>query len=253
MRIIWSSPRPSVTLTVMGRPRSAVIALVVALVVTGCSGGTAGNTSSPPPPTPVADCISADEQRAGGLRIPTADGQHIDAVIVGTGSTSVLLANMSHGDLCQWRPYANHLIQHGNRVLMFNYSGRSPTEEVTAAVGALREKGAQRLFLIGASKGGTAVLDVAAHLEVKVSGVVSLSAPRSYLSMDALQAMPSLTAPVLFMVAVNDHPYTENAQRLHDACAAKDKALSVQPGGSHGTALLSEDVRGLIDQFIGAH
>jgi esterase/lipase len=238
----------------MVRPRpTAALALAVALVVTGCSGGTAGNAPSPAPPTPVADCISPDEQRTGGLRVPTAGGQHIDAVILGNGSTGVLLANMNFGDLCQWRPYADHLIQRGNRVLMFNYSGRGPAEEVTAAVDVLRGKGAERLFLVGASKGGTAVLGAAARIQVKVSGVVSLSAPQAYADVDALPAMPTFTVPVLFVVATNDHPFTVAAQLLYDACATKDKALSVQPGSSHGTALLAEDVRDLIDRFISSH
>lgn len=232
---------------------AAATALAGALAMAGCSGGTAGNAASSAPPTPVADCISADEQRAGGVRIPTTGGNHIDAVLLGGGSTSVLLANMNPGTLCDWRPYADHLVERGNHVLVFNYSAASPVDEVTAAVEVLRDKGAQRLFLIGASKGGTVVLEAAAQIPVKVSGVVSLSAPGVYLREDALTAMPSLTVPVVFMVAANDHPFIEDTQRLYDTCAAKDKALSVRPGGSHGVAMLSEDAREVIDRFIGGH
>jgi pimeloyl-ACP methyl ester carboxylesterase len=202
---------------------------------------------------PIADCVSADEQRNGEVHVPATAGGSITAVVLGSGNTGVLLANMNRGDFCQWRPFADHLLQHGYRVLMFNYSADSPTVDVTATADVLRRKGAEHLFLIGASMGGTAALDAAAHLQPPVAGVVSLSAPQTYLGSDALKAMPLLTVPVMFIAAGNDQPFTDDARLLHDACAAKDKTLSYEPGSSHGTALLSEDVRRRIDAFLSGH
>lgn len=239
----------------MTTPRIAAAAVAIAAAVTlsGCSRGTAGDARSPAEPTPAADCISVQEQRAGGVRVPATAGPPFDAVILGGGKTGVLLANMNQGDFCQWRSYADHLVQRGHRVLMFNYSGQAAVDDVKATVEVLRRRGAERLFLIGASKGGTAVLVAATRIQPAVAGVVSLSGPQNYGGADALAAMPLLTVPAVFIVAGNDQTFTSDAQLLHDACAAKDKALSVQRGSSHGTALLSEEVRGLIDTFLGSH
>ena len=236
-----------------GSRAAACFAAAVGLLLAGCSGSSAGTTASPAP-TPVAGCVSDDEQRTGAVQVPVESGRPFDAVVLGAGPTGVVLANMNTGDLCQWKStYADHLTALGYRVLVFNYSAQGPAKDVTAAAGVLRGKGVQRLFLIGASMGGAAVLDAAAHLQPTVAGVISLSAPRTYLGADALNSMKTLTAPALFIAAEYDQPFANDARALHEACAAKDASLSIEPGGNHGTALLSDHVSTLIDTFLRDH
>jgi pimeloyl-ACP methyl ester carboxylesterase len=236
-----------------GLRAAANLAVLFSLLLAGCSSSSAGTTASPAP-TPVAGCVSDDEQRTGGVRVPVDNGLPFDAVVLGNGTTGMVLANMNYGDLCQWKStYADHLIGLGYRVIVFNYSAQGPAKDVVAAAGVLRGKGVQRLFLMGASMGGSAVLDAAAHLQPTVAGVISISAPRTYLGADAYNSMSILTAPALFIAAEYDQPFANDARALHEACTAKDKKLSIEPGGNHGTALLSDHVSTLIDTFFRDH
>lgn len=230
----------------------AVWLLVAAALPGACSHGAAGGPPSPAP-SPIAGCVSAAEQRAGGVHLPGDNGTVTDGVLLGTGTTGVVLANQSDGDLCQWRSaYGDHLVQLGYRVGVFNYSGQVPDRDVLSVVAALRQRGASRVFLIGASMGGTAVLGAAAHGDPEVAGVISISGPRAYAGVSAIEAVPSIRVPALFIAAEYDQPFADDARAMYQACGARDKKLSVEPGGSHGTALLSDHVSGLIDGFLKA-
>src|SRR3954451_22365208 len=114
--------------------------LAAATLLAACSHGATAGRAASPAPAPIAGCVSAQEQRAGGLRLPGDNGTVTDAVLLGTGTTGVVLANQSGEDLCQWRTaYADHLVQLGYRVGLFNYSGQSPDRDVLSVAGALRE------------------------------------------------------------------------------------------------------------------
>lgn len=199
--------------------------------------------------------MTTDEQRSGGLTLPLAGNGQLDAVVLGTGDVGVLLANESDGDLCQWKSgFAARLVHGGYRVLVFNYSGsQSPDADVVTAAAALRQAGAGRVFLVGASKGGTAVLAAAAHVQPAVAGVISISAPRIFRGTQALSEVPALTGPALFIAGKLDQPFADDAQALYDACGSPAKQISVQPGGQHGTALVSKPVDGLIEAFLAGH
>ncbi|HLL64965.1 MAG TPA: alpha/beta fold hydrolase [Micromonosporaceae bacterium] len=219
-----------------------------------------GSTKNPSTATssavtePIAACVSAEEQRAGGLHLPAANGHFIDGVLLGTGTTGVVLANQSNGDLCQWKSsYADHLTQAGFRVAVFNYSSQPADKDVAAVAEALRKAGATKVFLVGASMGGTASLAAGAHAEPAVAGVISISAPRDYGATNALGAVPTLKAPALFIAAEHDQPFARDAQALHDACGSTEKQISIEPGGNHGVALLSDRVSALVDGFLKDH
>jgi len=235
--------------------RPGGLLLVAALFVAAFVGGCTGRTTAPgaPAPTPVAGCVSTDEQRAGGLRLPAGRGVSVEGVLIGGGDTGVVLANQVNDDLCQWKPYADELVRLGYRVAVFNYSGQNPTEDVRIVADAVRQKGVRRLFLVGASLGGTAVLDAAARVQPPVAGVVGISAPENFQGADAYGAVRALTVPVLFVAARYDEEYARYAQALYDACTSKDKNISIEPGGNHGTALLSDHVTGLIAAFLKSH
>ncbi|MGC5412864.1 hypothetical protein ACPXCX_55805, partial [Streptomyces sp. DT225] len=66
------------------------------------------------------------------------------------------------------------------------------------------DEGATKLLLMGASKGGTAVLAAAPRLNPQPDAVVALSAPVQYSNMNAVGAVPKLTSPVLYMVGELD-------------------------------------------------
>ena len=84
---------------------------------------------------PVASCVDEDEQRTSGVSLKRADGQTVDAMVLGSGTTAVILANQADGDLCQWKSHAQILAQQGYLAIVFNYSPWSGAEnDVLAAV-----------------------------------------------------------------------------------------------------------------------
>lgn len=229
--------------------------LLGVLAATGCSatGPKAAPTPTPTPST-LADCISADEQRTGGVRLPLEDGDHADAVILGSGDTGVLFANQSDGDLCTWKTvYASYLVSKGYRVLLFNWSGGNAGKDVLAGVAALRAKGVHKVFLIGASLGATAVVYAAGTAQPPVDGVVSLSAAQVSFGVGAIEAAKTLTVPAIFVASQQDGNYANDARLLYAACPSKDKKLDIEPGSDHGWALVNDKIAALIETFLTSH
>jgi dienelactone hydrolase len=203
---------------------------------------------------PIAGCVDEAEQRTNGVNPTRADGYPVDALMYGSGDVGVVFANQVDDDLCSWQWHAQELARKGSRAIVFNYSNRSGAEnDVLAAVGLLRQKGSKRIFLIGASKGGTAVLAAAAVANPAVNGVVSLSGPRAFGGSDAGAVMPAFATPVLFIAGDNDGTFTTDAQALFRACAEKDKQLILRPSARHGVGLVDIEVFQLIQQFMAKH
>lgn len=124
----------------------------------------------------------------------------------------------------------------------------SPVEAAVSAVAWLRSQGAKKVYLVGASMGGTAALSAAA--KTPVDGVVSLSGPSIYGGMDAVTAVKSLTIPVLFAAGEYDGSFADSAKELYAACASKQKRLMLLPTGSHGVSLLSSGMKDAFEAFL---
>jgi pimeloyl-ACP methyl ester carboxylesterase len=238
----------------VGLWRPAVLVPVFVLVV-GCGGAPAEVSTAPSPEViPVASCVTDEEQVAGGVRLPAADpSATVDALVLGHGSTGLVLANMSDTDLCDWKPLADEWSQKGYQALIFNYSGTGPAKDMLSGAAELRRRGATKIFLIGASMGGTAALGAGAAARPAVAGVISLSGPAAYAGVDAAAAVRKLTVPVLFLVGENDEEFVADAHTLYAACIAKDKKLVVLPTGNHGTALIDDTIDQRIQTFLSQH
>lgn len=239
-----------------------------------------GRPTQTTPPSPVASigatCLKpADAARKVTFRV--GSGASITGAILGHGRAGVLLAHQSDGDLCQWLPYARDLAKAGHLVLdleleggrgsagYVQYGGDQPVPiglDVAGGVRLLRQQGARKVVLVGASMGGSAVLVGAAITRPVVNGVVSLSASPEYAGMDARTAATRLTVPVLYAATTEDMDYTGTK---HYADVARDfyartrsaKALTIVAGAAHGVAMIQEPgipaVRRALDTFVAAH
>jgi dienelactone hydrolase len=225
--------------------------LIGALLVSGCAKG------SDEPPQPSAsevarqariasagvDCLSDENQKK--LVQYSADGL---AYATGQGDTAVVLLHQADGGLCQWTPYADGLTAIGMRGFAIDIKGPTRVEDTVAAVEYLRSQGAKKVYLVGASMGGTTALSAAA--KTPVDGVVSLSAPSIYSGMDAVTAVKSVSVPVLFAAGELDGSFADSAKELYAACASKQKRLILLPTGSHGVSLLSSGMKTDFDAFL---
>ena len=164
--------------------------------------------------------------------------------LFGAGNdTVVILTHMRPNDQTAWFDFAEELAGEGYAALTFNFRGYGDSEgeqdfdklddDLLAAIRYMRDRGKERIFLIGASMGATTSLVVAAQEDV--DAVVAISAPAEFEEQDALAAVPSVTEPKLFIASEED----EAALRFDDlvAAAAEPKEPESYSGKAHGTDL----------------
>jgi pimeloyl-ACP methyl ester carboxylesterase len=211
-------------------------------------------------------CLEAAEA-SRLFRFRTGDGATLVGLVLGSGRTGLVLGHQLGSDLCEWLPQARAFARRGYRVLVFDFAGFGDSQpgpdgrvdtDVVAATAELRRRGVDQVVLIGSSMGGTAVLSAATRIRPPVAGVVSLSGPSGFGGVDAEGAMVRLRVPVLFVVAADDRPFTEQARLLYRAARVADKRLLVVPGGGHGTSMLEfgEDaprVLTIVRRFVTDH
>ena len=180
--------------------------------------------------------------------LAAADGVHLYALETGGGKVGVVLLHESPADLCGWLPFMPVLSRAGFRVLAFDFRGFGDSDrpqktsdflaygpDIRAAVARLREQGAKRVFLIGASFGGVAALTYAPGLPV--SGVVSFSGELAIpgTGLNAYAAVPHLRVPLLIVDARHDRYLpVPDALTLLRRADSKDKHIALYPGGFHG-------------------
>jgi predicted alpha/beta hydrolase family esterase len=229
---------------------AVAVAVLVATFLVGC-----GKENPPAPVFPVDRCVSEDEQREHGVSVPSPGSTYnVDGLIYGSGDTAIIFANQVDWKLCGWKPFQENLAQRGYLTATFNYAEVTDADDdVLALVAEVRRRGAKSVFLIGASKGGTAVLSAGARATPAVDGVVSVSGPASHDGVSAEAKMIGYPVPVLFIAATFDSPFTEDAQQLYDACTQPDKKLVFVGGTGHGTALLDEGTMKTVDTFLTSH
>jgi dienelactone hydrolase len=125
---------------------------------------------------------------------------------------------------------------------------------VLGAIRTMRARGARSIVLGGASLGGAAVLAAAPQAAPAVDGVISFSSPRFYVNVNALAAVQTSRVPALFLAAVDDTPFSDDARALFEASPAAEKRLEIYSGSEHGFRLLANSsTRAVVDAFLAAH
>lgn len=194
--------------------------------------------------------------------VPAAPGEaatiRLQAIERGTGSVGVVLAHMLGSSQSAWTPLAETLAARGFHVLTFDLRGhglsggeREPSRadlDLAGAVARLRGLGVEKMFVVGASIGGTAAVKVAAA--DRFEGVVALSAPLEARGLSAREDAARLDEPSLFIAAGGDGDYTAAARALY-AAAPEPKRLEIIDGSSaHGTNLLEGPARSRVERAI---
>ncbi len=183
----------------------------------------------------------------------------LDGRVFGDGSTGVILAHMRPADQTSWFPFATELAAVGDyTVLTFNFRGYGESSgdkefdrvdvDLAAALSYMhRELGIEKVFLVGASVGGTAALVVASREDV--AGVVSISSPGSYLQVDALSAVGLISAPKLFVTSRDDVPAARSEEEFWSAAKAP-KEHQVFEGQAHGTDLFASPSAAAFEKLL---
>ncbi len=259
----------------MAGMRIWAVAALVLLVAAGCAGDDEPATGPPADPASAATPVptttqptavitvlpppNADEPQPGPLEIVTPDGLVLEAERFGVGDDFVVLAHMRPADMTSWFSFAGFLGAQGFSAITFNFRGYGNSDgagfavevDVAAAIDAAHALGAARVFVIGASMGGTGA--VAAADESDVDGVVTLSAPDRFEGVDAAAAARNVAVPLLLIAAEDDDPYASDADVIASQAAGPAEVM-ILPGRKHGTDLFvdhSERLTTTILQFLG--
>ena len=177
----------------------------------------------------------------------TADGATIRGELYGSGKTAVIFSMMGN---CKpgWREFAQLTAAQGFLTLTYPWRGcragpaddalmQKFLEDTRAAITFMREQGAEKIILVGASLGGCASAKLA--VESQASGIVILASPSSIPQWDFEIQSADLNTdiPKLFITAENDNTVPAGATRdLYDL-AAEPKEWQIYPGSAHGTDL----------------
>jgi esterase/lipase len=215
----------------------------------------------------LSACTSGDEGGSSGQSafVTTEDGLVLRGRYYAGGLTthSIILAHAYDSSQSSWGALKDSLVARGYAVLALDFRGHgdSPGKkepgiadaDLTAAYRYLRRSSNNqgKIFLIGASLGGTASLKVAAREETQ--GVIALSAPTSIRGLDAGSDVPRIAEAKLFIAAQGDGRYASDAQAMFDS-AREPRQIQLVSGSAHGTDLLkganADRVRSLIFDFL---
>jgi len=237
------------------RSATALVATAAAALVLG--GGTARTA------TATDDPCRAQSGGAKPVHLTANDGARIYGLeLGGSGTTGVVLAHQYMSDHCEWIDFAKELRAAGVRSLAIDFRGNGAStvgrgsgvrldRDVAAAAAKLRADGSKRVYLVGASMGGTAVLMAGRWIRPAVAGVVSLSGPAEFRGLDALAAVKKSRVPERFLAGRLDIGFAQDARRLMKAAVAKDKAVALYPGALHGSSLLADrNAHALVLRFL---
>jgi pimeloyl-ACP methyl ester carboxylesterase len=186
--------------------------------------------------------------------------------VFGSGPTGVVLAHMRIADQTSWFPFATQLAATGKfTVLTFDFRGFGESAgekdfddlavDLEAAVRYLHDTaGMRKIFVVGASTGGTAALIVAAR--TPLAGVVTISAEADFLTLHAVEPARQVTAPKLFITSRDDVPAARSLVMLIDA-AAEPKEQRIYDGDAHGTNIFdgphAQELSQALLDFLTAH
>ena len=224
---------------------SGVVAMSLAVAACG-SPDRAGQV--PKPRSLATKCGETAGVSARPLWLTTSDRLRLYAIEAGSGPVAVVLVHESPADLCGWVPFIPSLIGARLRVLAFDLRGFGESQtpkgqralhaydrDLRAAIAHERAIGAKRVFLLGASFGGAAVLNFAPTLDA--DGVISLSGEASFpaAALNGLATVPRLNKPLLIVGSRDDHwlPVAQ-ARALVRRAGSSDKRLALYPGAFHG-------------------
>ena len=207
---------------------------------------TAATTTTSAPDVPTED-----------VTFNTADGVGLTGRIYGNGTTAIVASHMANRSKADYASSGPRLAAAGFTVLAYDGRGDGassqgdPAQRVQdpiAAIDLVRSRGATKVFLLGASRGGA--LSLTAAMQTPVDGVITLSAPPPAAGPESVAAV---TVPSLYVNSENDD-FAESTQAMYDV-ANEPRELQMYPGGGHGVALFAthSDLIDRIATFIREH
>ena len=193
--------------------------------------------------------------RDHAIAMTDSDGVRLSGLVLGSGPNGILLSHEQGYSVCSFLDLGERLAAEGYQVLLPEYRNHGASEKVAdnehlgrdaqAGLAELRRRGATRIFVGGASCGGTASIMVGQDIPDLV-GLLIMSSPARCGLMDAVPAVAKITASSLFIVAPGDMlgAVEEQVRELYAASGSPSKKLAIDDSGYHGTDMFRESDHG---------
>lgn len=225
----------------------AIIALIL------FAGSTAAARTAEEAPPSLADACpgySGNDLAARALWLRTYDHVRLYAIEGGSSKTAIVLAHGGGGSVCETLGVATKLVANGYRVVAFDFRGYARSQssrkrpfdfarDLAAASSHARRTGAQRVFLMGSSMGGAAIVQNTSSL--RVDGRISLSGTRLWpgYGVNNPRSLPRIRAPFLYVGTRSDpRAPLKEALSIFRRIGARDKRTALYRGTDHGWPLL---------------
>jgi pimeloyl-ACP methyl ester carboxylesterase len=201
----------------------------------------ASTTTSTAPTTTTPDVTTED------VTFTTGDGLDLVGRVYGEGTTAIVCSHQRQSSKADFAIAGPVLAAEGFMVLAYDNRGDGESEQgvpvdrgldLLSAIELVRARGAEKVVLLGASRGGTLSLDAATQTDV--DAIVTLSSPPPD---DGPAAVAAVTAPSLYV-----NRFADSTQEMFEA-ANQPKEIEIYPGGNHGVALFDSEP-GLIDRIV---
>ena len=208
---------------------------------------TAVSTSAPTnTPAPTAPPPPLSSSRA--ISFTTKDDSVLHGTLYGQGDVAVIFSTMSDTREDTWKAMAQALADRGYLALTYDFRfwvnnsiqaslRDKAADDLEGAMDFVRQRGAQRIVLIGASLGGMATIKAA--LADRPTAVIVLASPLEWPTWPNLRVtiddVKQLDLPKLFINSMGDD-FADDTQRMFDA-ASEPKQIHLYPGKEHGTNL----------------
>jgi len=184
----------------------------------------------------------------GEVNFKTDDGININGNIFGSFNRIVILSHMFPTDQTSWFEFAKFLNENKIAAMTYDFRGYGKSEgkkeianiykDLEAAIKYISQYNLDKVYLMGASMGGTASIIVAA--ETKVSGLITLSAPDEFKGLSAKNEIKNLKCPKLFIASKGDTYAFKSANFFYDN-SNEPKEKLILDGKSHGTFIFNEE------------
>jgi uncharacterized protein len=208
-------------------------------------------TTAAPTTTSTAPTTTAPDITTEDVIFTTSDGLDLVGRLYGEGSTAIVCSHESQSSKADFASAGPVLAAEGFMVLAYDNRGDGESEpgapvdrvlDLLSAVDLVRARSAEKVVLLGASRGGTLSLDAATQTDV--DAIVTLSSPPPD---DGPAAVAAVTAPSLYINSENDR-FADSTQEMFEA-ANQTKEIEIYPGGNHGVRLFNSEP-GLIDRIV---
>lgn len=184
----------------------------------------------------------------GEVTFKTEDNIAINGNIFGSGDKWVILSHMYPTDQTSWFDFANFLAENGYVVLTYDFRGYGKSGgskeiskiyiDLDAALDFIKQYEVKKLFLVGASMGGTASI-IGASKE-KIDGLISISAPTEFKGLSAISEIEKVNCPKLFIASKGDKFAAKSAYTFFEK-SPQPKDIEILDGNAHGSFIFTEE------------